>query len=111
MSQKLLLGLFPIIIFSSVLMSHSSFAENLNANANHPPDTSKIPNVKTVAETQKKASEKLVLLDAKLADKAAASTNQDVMNQASLVHKASGEAKQAAEDLAKAAQLLKPKKS
>lgn len=111
MQRKLLVGFFPALLVSGLLISHPVFAESTQANATASPPPAKVMSVKSLATKQAKLSENLTLLDAKLADKAASTTDKDVMDQATLVHKASEEAKQAADDLDQAAKLSKSKRS
>jgi hypothetical protein len=82
-------------------LSGNAFADKSN-------DTSsKMISIKSLADRQGRLAVDLTMLDAKLADKAGSSNDKNVIDQASLVRKALGEAKQASDDLTQANQLTK----
>jgi hypothetical protein len=102
MPQPFILSAIPALFVSTFLMAHPVFAESSPQATLHPKS---IP-LKTLAEKQTALSKNLILLDAKAADKASSSTDKHVMDQANLIHKASTEAKQAADDLTQATTML-----
>jgi hypothetical protein len=104
MQLKLLVGIFSACLLSNILIiSSSAFAADKSADASN-----KLINVKILASRQSRLSDDLTTLESKLAGKASSSSDKNVIDQANLVHKAAGEAKQAADDLAQAATLTTP---
>jgi hypothetical protein len=105
MQKKILTGILSACLLSSFVISGDAFADKPNDTKTTKSSSS--ISVKNLAGRQNRLATDLVTLDAKLTDKAASSTDKNVMDQASLVHKAAGEAKQAADDLAQADKLTK----
>ncbi len=101
MQRNILVGILSACLFSGMALSGNAFADKSN-------DTSsKMISIKSLADRQGRLAVDLTMLDAKLADKAGSSNDKNVIDQASLVRKALGEAKQASDDLTQANQLTK----